>query len=303
MDLRALRYFLAIAATGSVSRAARRCGVTQPTLSQQLRQLEAQFGRRLFDRLSRGVALTEAGRALVPYAQRIVCEANALEAAVRADVDAGRGRLLVGAIPTMAPYLLPPLIERFTRQFPRCELAIREDVTRNLVEALLDHELDLALLSPPIDDNALAVDVLGRERLLLVAARGAPIARGRSTLSLTELQDHPAVVVHEMHCLSQQIEAFCAARSLRRRIVCRSTQLATVLELVGLNLGISIVPEMCARTDRSTRRRYVALGRDGPTREIAAAYRVDRTRSQLSRALVELLRDNLRRGMHRADRA
>ncbi|MGE0478889.1 MAG: LysR family transcriptional regulator substrate-binding protein [Phycisphaerae bacterium] len=168
--------------------------------------------------------------------------------------------------------------------------------------------------------DALAVDVLHllqqlhvlheqrpararRERLLLVAARGAPIVRKRAAPSLAELQDQPAVVVHEMHCLSQQIEVFCAARSLRRRIVCRSTQLATALELVGLNLGISIVPEMCASADRSKRRRYVALGRDGPTREIAAAYRVDRTRSQLSRALVELLRDDLRRGVHRTDGA
>ncbi len=298
MDIRALRFFLAIAETLSISRAAERCGIAQPSLSQRLRQLEARVGQRLFDRMARGVALTDAGRALLPHARRLLREANALEALVRTDLRDGRGALAIGAIPTMAPFVLPPVLARLARQFPECELTLREDFTANLVEALIDHELDLAILSTPIHAAELQIDVLARERLLLVAARDSAFAAGAAP-AIGDLQDQPAVVMHEMHCMSQQIESFCSARRLRRRIVCRSAQLDTVLELVGIGLGISLVPEMCARTDASDQRRYFALGRNGPTREIAVAYRVDRTRSRLSRALVDLLRAELRSGAHR----
>jgi LysR family hydrogen peroxide-inducible transcriptional activator len=298
MNIRALRYFLAIAETLSISRAATRCGIAQPSLSLQLRELEKHFGRRLFDRLSRGVRLTDGGRALLPHARRIVAEANALESAVRSDLDAGRGQLLLGAIPTMAPYLLPRLLSRFSREFPDCELTIREDVTANLVDALLDHELDLAILSTPIEQESILTEVVGNERLLLVTPRDHTLSRRRRPLGIVDLQDLPAVVLHEMHCLSAQIEQFCSARRVRRRIVCRTTQLGTVLELVSLGLGVSIVPEMCARADTSRRRRYVALGRRGPTREIAVAYHADRTRSQLGRILAHMLREDLASGAH-----
>ena len=290
MDARQLRYFVAIAETGSISRAATRCGIAQPSLSQQLRKLEDAAGHRLLDRLPRGVALTDAGRALLPRARRVLAEIHAAENAIADDLECGRGRLIVGAIPTMAPYLLPALVQRFQREFPECELTLREDFTERLVETLVDHELDIAIMSTPVDNPLIQLEIVGREQLLLVSAAGDHRHRASSKASVSNLRNEPAVVLHEMHCLGQQIESFCSARKLTRRIVCRSTQLDTILRLVARGVGISFVPEMAARCDTSSARLYRSLGRRGPTREIALAYHVDRTRSRLSRAFAEMLR-------------
>lgn len=292
MDVRQLRYFVAIAETASISRAAARCGVAQPSLSQQIRRLERHVGHRLFDRLPRGVALTEAGRALLPRARRVLAELRAAETAIADDLASGRGSLIVGAIPTMAPYLLPPLLERFQRAYPECELTIREDFTERLVESLIDHELDIAIMSTPIQNSLIQLEIVGREELLLASA-ARPKRATRSDTPVAILRHRPAIVLQEMHCLGQQIESFCAARRLTRRVVCRSTQLDTIMRLVARDIGISFIPAMAAKADASRKLRYQSLGRRGPSREIAIAYHVDRTRSRVSRVFTEMLRDHL----------
>ena len=292
MELHQLRYFLAVAETGGFVRAARRCGVTQPSLSQQIRKLEGELRVTLFDRSSRGAVPTEAGHALLPRAQRILAEVRETMTGVREDVEAGRGPLSVGAIPTIAPYLMPPVLSRFLRDYPDCELTVREDLTERLIEAVVDHELDAAVMSTPVDHPALHVQVIGREPLLVVAPAGFPLP---DRLRIQDLTDKPAVVLHEVHCLGQQIADFCSTARLRRRIVCRSTQLPTVLSLVGLGLGVSIVPEMAARQDSSSSRVYRPL-QARPEREIATVRRTDRSVSTLCRRFLELLGEQLAAG-------
>ena len=298
MELHQLRYFVAVAETASFSRAARRSHVAQPSLSQQVAKLEQGLGHRLFDRLPRGATLTDAGQALLPYARRILADVTAADALIRADLDAGRGALRVGAIPTMAPYLLPPLVKRFVKRFPDCVLTLREDFTERLVESLMNHELDVAIVSTPVEHEVVQLEVLGRERLVLASSKCFKPPRPAARLTASDLSGQPAVVLHEMHCLGEQIESFCAAQRLSRRIVCRTTQLTTVLELVGLGLGISLVPEMCASADRSKARQYHLLEKGGPTREIAVAFRADVTMSRLSRALIDMLGEDIAGGRH-----
>jgi LysR family hydrogen peroxide-inducible transcriptional activator len=155
-------------------------------------------------------------------------------------------------------------------------------------------------MSTPIDHDAIALSVLGRERLLIVAHRHHELVAGRETLTPADIEGQPAVVLDELHCLGEQLEAFCTTRSVNRRIVCRSTQLATILQLVGLDLGISFIPEMCARADRSSTRKYVPLAGGGPERDIAVARHATRTPSRLAYAFAELLREDLEAGRHRA---
>lgn len=300
MEIHQLRYFLAIAESGSFTAAARRCNVTQPSLSQQIRRLEDELGLRLFDRLPRGAVLTDAGRSLLPRARRILTDIEDATVSIGGDLEAGRGRLVVGCIPTMAPYLLPAMVPRFLRKYPECELTLVEDLTERLVGKLIDHSIDMAILSTPIDNDAIAVSVLGRERLLIVAHRSHELVADADCLTPADVDGQPAVVLDELHCLGEQLEAFCTTRSLNRRIVCRSTQLATILRLVGLDLGISFIPEMCARSDRSSTRKYVPLSDGGPEREIAVARHATRTPSSLAYAFVELLQEDLDAGRHRA---
>jgi len=289
MELHQLRYFVAVAETGGFVKAAQRCGVTQPSLSQQIRKLEGELGVTLFDRSSRGAVPTEAGRALLPRAQRILAEVRETMAGVKEDVEAGRGPLSVGAIPTIAPYLMPPVLSRFLREHPDCELTVREDLTERLIEAVVDHELDAAVMSTPVEHPALDVQVIGREPLLVVAPAGSPLP---DPLRVKDLMDEPAVVLHEVHCLGRQIADFCSTRRLRRRIVCRSTQLPTVLSLVGLGLGVSIVPEMAARQDTSPSRVYRPL-QARPEREISVVRRGDRSVSTVCRRFLDLLGEQL----------
>lgn len=292
MELRQLRYFVAVAEAGTISRAAARCGVMQPSVSQQLLKLEDALGVALFDRLGRGVALTEAGRALLPRSRQILAQAQEIEAHVRDDLSDGRGRLAIGAIPTMAPYLVPALIAKLRRDYPECEIIVREDLTQNLVEAIADNDLDLAIMSSPIEHDLIDLEVVGREALLVVAPAKHPLCASGS-ITLSDLRLQPTITLHEMHCLGRQISEFCSLRKLAGNVVCRMTQIDTLLEFVRLGLGISIVPAMVAAHHRSTGLRFLTLKREAPMRDIALAWRSGRTRSKLSRRFAELVRESM----------
>lgn len=302
MEIHQLRYFVATAEAGSVSRAAMRCHVAQPSLSQQLRRLEATLGTELFDRQARGVVLTDAGRALLPRARRILAEVHDVETNLERDVDEGRGILTVGAIPTMAPYLMPPALGKLRQELPACEIVLREDFTDALVEALLDNQLDCAITSLPIDHELLRAEELGREDLLVVVPEGSPIGE-EGSVSLAELRDQPLIRLEEMHCLSQQVEQFCNAKRLASHVVCRTTQLETILAFVTFGVGLSIVPEMAAASDptigRGGGRRYARVKGAKVDRAIAMTWRKDRSRPKAALRLTEIIREQLTSGRHR----
>lgn len=298
MEIQQLRYMVAVADAGTASRAAARCNVAQPSLSQQVLKLERTLGKRLFDRVGRGMVLTDAGRAFLPRARRILAEVREAEAwsgRGEGGVEDDAATLAVGAIPTIAPYLLPGALAKARAALPACEFTIREDLTGVLVEALIDHEIDCALMSTPPDDDRLQTATIGEEELLAVVPAswtGIP----QSIVALAALRDQPAVLLDEVHCLGEQVRAFCTSRKLGGgggpRVVCRTVQLATILELVSLGLGFSLVPEMAAAPDTSQppRRRYVHITPKRPSRPIVLVWRTGRTRSRSSLVLLESLK-------------
>lgn len=294
MEIRQLRYFISVAEAGSISRAAERCGVAQPSLSQQIMKLEDSLGVVLFDRLGRGVALTDAGRALLPRARAIVYQVQEVQTHLKTNLDEGLGRLAVGAIPTMAPYLVPSLVAELRSEFPECEIHVREDLTANLLEAIADNDIDVAIMSTPVDHPLIETQVLAREPMLVVVPADHPLSDS-GEFALADLRELPAVTLHEMHCLGQQIGDFCTAKRLAGNVVCRMTQIDTLLEFVRLGLGVSIVPRMVAEHDTHPGRAYLPFQGNVPTREIALAWRKGRTKPRLARRFAELLRDGLER--------
>ena len=288
MELRQLRYFVAVAESGTISRAAERCRITQPSLSQQISKLERELGVELFDRLGRGVALTDAGQIMLPRARRILSDVREVEASLQTDLQKGHGRLALGAIPTIAPYLVPGLVATLREQYPDCDVIVREDLTQNLIEAIADNELDVAIVSTPIEHDLIDLEVVGREAMHVVAPADHPLCVS-STVALPDLREQPAVTLHEMHCLGRQITEFCTSRRLAGNVVCRMTQINTLLEFVRLGLGVSIVPAMVMLADENPGRKYLQFKRGGPAREIALAWRSGRTRSMLAREFAALV--------------
>ncbi len=168
MEIHQLKYFVAVAETGSFTRAAEREGITQPTLSEQILRLESKkhgLNRRLFDRLGRKVVLTDAGQELLQHAQRILAAVKEAERSVRDSAEGGT--LRVGAIPTIAPFLLPGMVTRFRKDHPTVQLQLKEDLTERLLADLLSGELDVALMALPIRDERLHVEKLFTEPLVV----------------------------------------------------------------------------------------------------------------------------------------
>jgi LysR family hydrogen peroxide-inducible transcriptional activator len=301
MELHQLRYFVAAAETLSVTRAAERCRIAQPSLSQQIGRLERSLGTRLFDRLGRGIALNDAGKALLPRARRILAEVRETEANLQREAAEGAGgaaSLAIGAIPTMAPYLLPAAIKALRANHPECEPSIRESFTENLIELLLENQLDCAIMSTPVEDDHLDVQVLGHEELVVAMPAAHALAK-REQIGWGDLRAEPIVTLDEMHCLGKQIQGFCSVRSSATRVVCRTTQLATIFELVALGLGVSIVPEMAAAHHGTRRWRYAHLAQHKPIRQIAMVWRADRERPRLSISLAALIGQTLSGDAHR----
>jgi LysR family hydrogen peroxide-inducible transcriptional activator len=290
MELQQLRYFVAIAETGSFTRAAERCQVAQPSLSQQIQKLERQLRQRLFDRLGRRVLLTEAGAALLERAAPILAAVDEAERSLRDGLDPGRGRLTVGAIPTVAPYLLPPVLTAFLRRYPQVETLLQEDVTQALLAALAAGELDLAVVALPVADERLRVEPLCTEALLVTLPRGHRLAR-RHRVGLDDLRDERFILLNEMHCLTGQVRSYCGKHGFTPQVACRSAQVATVQRLIELGLGVSLLPALARDADRSRKRVYREVAADEPpARTLAAVWHKQRYQSPTMRLFLEQLR-------------
>jgi LysR family hydrogen peroxide-inducible transcriptional activator len=287
-ELRHLRCFVAAAETGSLRAAARRLDLAQPTITEHIQKLEALLGFAVFDRVGRSIVLTEQGRLLLPRAQQAVRTVETVAEGIRESIDAGVGRLTVGAIPTMSPYLLPPVLSRLRHEYPNCEIVVFEDLTEVLLDRLDDHTIEAAVLSPPIDHPRIACETLGAERMLVIAPENANL-HDAGEVTLGQLRTLPRISLSEMHCLGSQIESFCGRRDLNRQVSCNATQLDTVFELVRLGLGVSLVPAMAVRNHKAEGLRSIPLKRDAPRRYIGLATKNGRTTSLLADRFAALL--------------
>jgi len=286
MELHQLRYFLAVARTKHFSRAAEQCHVAQPSLSQQIMKLEGELGEKLFERTKREVALTPAGALLMAHADRVLAEVELAREGVRELRGLVRGRVTLGVLPTVAPYFLPQRLRAFTAKFPAVEVVVNEDTTSQLTAALLAKEIDLAIVSLPVERAGLVAEKFFDEKLLVALPAGHVLAKKRR-LTLDDLEQEAFILMKEGHCLSGQALQFCRMNGFAPRVSFRSAQIETVLAFVAKGWGVSIVPEMaCGRSMLGVR--YRAL--TGITRSIGIIRREARALSHAGRALVDFLR-------------
>jgi len=290
MELNQLRYFVAVAELRSFTKGARRCGVSQPSLSQQIQKLESELGHPLLDRLGRRYQLTEAGSALYERATAILDAVDDARQSVQQGDDWQSGTISIGAIHSIAPYLLPEIVARFNQRIPAAQVMVEERLTEQLVERSLAGELDVAIVATPIAESRVRVEPLFTEKLLAAVPAGSALA-GRTQLALDDLMTEPFVLLDDMHCLGRQTLRLCTDHNCTPAVSCRTAQLLTVQEFVSLGQGVSLVPEMAACNDQDRRRVYRPLRDASFEREIAAMWRPRYRPKKLLEAVLELLRE------------
>ena len=207
MELNQLRYFLAVAEAGNFTRAAERSHLSQPSLSQQVINLERELGHKLFHRLGRRAVLTEAGQVFLGRARTIVLEVEDASKALK-DSPTLERRIKVGTVQTLAPYLLPRLLERCRESYPTLSVNTHEDFRPDLVRGVVDGDLDLAIVPQPVKDPRISVELLFTEPLLLVVGRNHPLA-AKPTITAPDLAEESFVLLGHSSTLAMEIERFC----------------------------------------------------------------------------------------------
>jgi DNA-binding transcriptional LysR family regulator len=215
-------------------------------LSQQIRKLEAEIGQPLFDRLPRSVVLTEAGRCLLEYARQILASIGDARRCVDELKGKVAGDVAVGAIPTIAPYVLPKLVVTFQNHYPDVTLHVVEDVTAVITRRVETGELDVAVASTCQRSPTLRIQRLGSEPLLALVPEGHALAK-QTMITLDDLKSQRFLLLHEMHCLSQQVHHLLESRRLRPEVALAGSQLSTIANMVAAEIGVSIVPRMMVK--------------------------------------------------------
>ncbi|WP_158883578.1 LysR family transcriptional regulator [Amycolatopsis anabasis] len=293
MTLQQLRYFLAVARTRHFTRAAAEMTVAQPSLSTQIRALETEFGTPLFTRVRGNIALTEAGEALLPIATRILADVDAAGLEVAELRGLRRGRVRLGATPSLCVSVLAEVLSRFHHDYPGVRLIVEEGGSRDLTGALVRGDLDLALITGAVPaDPVLTTTPILREDLVLAAAvtrTGLPANRIR----LTSLRELPIVMFRRGYDLRETTLDACREAGFEPKLVVEGGEMDAVLRFVEADLGVAIVPSMVLAGH--PRLRGIALAAPKPHRTVALAHRTGVPPTNASRAFGASLLTYLRK--------
>src|SRR5579862_75142 len=282
VTLRQLRYFNALARRGHFGRAAEACAISQPALSMQIKELEEVLGGVLLERNARQVALTKFGEEAAQRVRDILRLVDELGDFARASRDRLAGRLRIGMIPTIAPYLLPKIIANLTRLHPELDIHVRETLTPKLIQELADGALDTAIVALPVSEPSLVEVALFSERFLLVRPaedEGTPVPSGKALRAMRLL------LLEEGHCFRDQALSFCNMQSSPTREVLDASSLSTLVQMVSAGIGVTLIPEMAAAVE--TRSASVSVARfknPQPSRTVGMVWRKT---SPLARQLMQ----------------
>jgi LysR family hydrogen peroxide-inducible transcriptional activator len=282
VTLRHLRYFVALARHLHFGRAAEACAISQPALSMQIKELEEALGGVLLERRARQVAVTKFGEEAAKRARDILSLVDELGDFARASRDRLVGRLRIGVIPTIAPYLLPKVIGNLNRTHPELDLHVRETLTPKLIQELTEGRLDTAIVALPVSEPSLVEVALFSEHFLLVRPRedeGTPVPSSETLRAMRLL------LLEEGHCFRDQALSFCNMHSSPPREMLDASSLSTLVQLVSAGIGVTLIPEMAVAVETRSASVSVARFRNPqPARTIGMIWRKT---SPLARQLLE----------------
>lgn len=269
-----LRYLVAVADAGSFAAAADDEFVSQPALSTQIKELERKLGVTLFERSARGVMLTTPGDAVVERARIVLREMNDLIEASRYDGKNLHGRVALGVIPTLAPYVLPDVVKIFVRKHADSQLHIRELQTNDLLESLRHGDIDVGLLALPVPSREFDTAPVAEDKFVLAIPEGHKLARGKSPVSLEALRYDRVILLEEGHCLRDQAMEVCQL-AISEPSEVQATSMPALVQMVAAGLGVTLLPE-CAVEVEASPGRGIAIRRfsgHAPRRTIGLVWR------------------------------
>ncbi|MEW2326967.1 LysR family transcriptional regulator [Micromonospora chersina] len=289
MQLHQLRYFVAVAEVRHFTQAADLVGITQPSLSKQIHALETDLGAPLFERVRGNIALTAAGEVLLPLAKRILADVDTATREVQELVGLRRGRVRLGATPSLATSLAPPVLRRFRDAHPTVDLRVEEGGSQDLVRDLLRGDLDLALIIEPSTgtDPGLRADPILRESLVVASVDPLPAASERGEVRITDLRDLPLVMFREGYDLRDATLQACRAAGFEPTLSVDGGEMDAVLSFVEAGLGVALVPGIVVA--RRAGIRVTRLVPPGVRRTIAVARRRDVVPTHAGRELRRIL--------------
>lgn len=288
LTLRQLRYFDALAREAHFGRAAEACAISQPALSMQVRELEESLGIDLLERGPRQIRLTRFGEEFAGRARDILRSVDELADLARSARDRLVGRLRIGIIPTVAPYLLPAIIGELTRTHVEIEIHIRETVTPKLIQELAEGRLDTAIVALPISEASLVEVPLFTERFVLVRPADDD---GKPVPDREALREMRLLLLEEGHCFRDQALAFCNMGPSKPRELLEGSSLSTLVQMVGAGIGVTLLPEMALHVETRSAAVSVARFRDPePMRTIGMVWRKSNPLSKQLADVAEVVR-------------
>lgn len=246
MNLRDLRYLVALADLKHFGRAAEASFVSQPTLSTQIKKLEEELGAPLIERNPRNVLLTDVGEAVVARARLMLREADEIKNIARRAKDPASGAVKIGIFPTLGPYLLPHVVPQIVAKFPKLELMLFEEKTEIILKKLHDGELDAGILALPIHDDTLHSEFLFEEPFVLAVPATHRMAKQKK-VKLSDLAEERLLLLDDGHCLRDQALEVCQIAGAVERSGFRATSLETLRHMVSANVGMTLLPALAVR--------------------------------------------------------
>lgn len=305
LTLRQLRYFEALTRHAHFGRAADACAISQPALSVQIKELEETLGVRLFERSSRQVRLTGFGEEFAERASAILRSVDDLGNLARAAREGFSGRLRLGIIPTIAPYLLPTIIGRLTHDYPSLEIQVRETQTSKLMQELSDGRLDTAILALPVSEPRFEEVELFRENFVLVRPQSE---KGKPVPDAAGLREMRLLLLEEGHCFRDQALSFCNLQTALPRDSMDGSSLSTLVQMVSAGIGVTLIPDMAVPVEtRSAQVVVDHFNAPEPTRSVGMIWRKSSPLEPRLRHIAEVVgeaaREKLSKGAEPAIRA
>lgn len=290
MNLKDLKYLVALADTGHFGKAAERTFVSQPTLSAQLKKLEEFLGVTLVERRPKHVQLTDVGKQIVVRARRMLDEGEQIIELARNNADPFGGKLKVGLIPTIGPYLLPRVMQRLRKALPQLGLMLYEHQTEALLKRLRDGEIDLGIMALPVAQEGLESRELYEEAFVVALPNQHALA-ARSTIKIQDLKGQTLLLLEDGHCLRDQALEVCSRIDVHEAEDFRATSLETLRQMVVAGLGITLLPETAVDAPFGSQRSLTIrhFAKPAPIRTVGAVWRKSSTRTQSIGAVCDVL--------------